>query len=104
MISHRTLLVFNGTFTYLVSGFPSDPPGYTSTSTSTDTASVRFLQPRIGRVTRLTSGVTTHKVDAYPLYAASSLAANALVRCSFAGKFDEVPFSSIPRLASVFLA
>ncbi|KAH7630367.1 hypothetical protein B0T09DRAFT_147488 [Sordaria sp. MPI-SDFR-AT-0083] len=32
------------------------------------------------------TGIFTFLVDAYPRYAASALAANALVRCSFAGK------------------
>lgn len=32
------------------------------------------------------TGIFTFLVDAYPLYAASALAANAFVRCAFAGK------------------
>ena len=34
------------------------------------------------------SGVFTFLVDAYPLYAASALAANVFARCSFAGTFQ----------------
>jgi hypothetical protein len=33
------------------------------------------------------SGIWTFLVDAYPLYAASALAANVFVRCMFAGAF-----------------
>jgi hypothetical protein len=54
------LLVFTGIFTFLVS------PSIT-----------------VKIVPQLT--VSTYKVDAYPDYAASALAANAFVRCSFAG-------------------
>lgn len=32
------------------------------------------------------TNIETHQVDAYPAYAASALAANTFVRCSFAGK------------------
>lgn len=34
------------------------------------------------------SGIFTFLVDAYPLYAASALAANSFARSSFAGKFN----------------
>lgn len=33
------------------------------------------------------TGVFTFLVDAYPLYAASALASNALIRCTFAAAF-----------------
>ena len=37
------------------------------------------------------TGVFTFLVDAYPLYAASSLAANSFARSSFGGKFSPLP-------------
>ena len=40
---------------------------------------------RTNRTLLIYSGVFTFLVDAYPLYAASALAANVFARCSFAG-------------------
>lgn len=40
---------------------------------------------RANRTLLIYSGVFTFLVDAYPLYAASALAANVFARCSFAG-------------------
>lgn len=42
---------------------------------------------KIGRSPSADKKAFRIQVDAYPRYAASALAANALVRCSFAGKF-----------------
>jgi uncharacterized membrane protein YvlD (DUF360 family) len=39
----------------------------------------------VGRTVLVFSGVFTFLVDAYPLYAASALAANSFARSSFAG-------------------
>lgn len=42
--------------------------------------------PWENRVLLVFSGIFTFLVDAYPIYAASSLAANSFARSSFAGK------------------
>ena len=56
-------------------------------------SSVHWVVPIIGSiffgagVLLAFSGIWTFLVDAYPLYAASALAANVFVRCMFAGAF-----------------
>lgn len=42
--------------------------------------------PRERRTLLVFTGIFTFLVDAYPLYAASALAANAFARCAFAGE------------------
>lgn len=41
----------------------------------------------MSRIILVFSGIFTFLVEAYPLYAASALSANAFARCSFAGAF-----------------
>ncbi|KAF6819642.1 bicyclomycin resistance [Colletotrichum musicola] len=81
-----TLLVFTGIFTFLVSA--AVPPAFPDHHHS-----VAFQGSGMESVSRPGSCTTWSvlmlglQVDAYPLYAASALAANAFVRCMFAGKW-----------------
>lgn len=74
--SCRNLLVFTGIFTFLVSS---------AIEPTTAQGLALGCADRLGAY----GGFGAHdktQVDAYPLYAASALAANAFVRCLFAGE------------------
>ena len=50
----------------------------------------------LGRILLVFSGIFTFLVDAYPLYAASALAANSFARSSFAAAFPLFGVQSKP--------
>jgi hypothetical protein len=76
--SCRNLLVFTGIFTFLVSRAIEPRPPTAAQGLALGCAD------RLGAYERFGANDET-QVDAYPLYAASALAANAFVRCLFAG-------------------
>ena len=79
----RNLLVFTGIFTFLVSSAVEPRLPW----------QLRALRYAVRTVWVRTNVEADDEaqVDAYPLYAASALAANAFVRCLFAGELIDTP-------------
>jgi hypothetical protein len=77
--SCRNLLVFTGIFTFLVSSVVEPRASQQPSALSCAVWTVWGRGRKVGADDEA-------QVDAYPLYAASALAANAFVRCLFAGE------------------